>query len=148
MNGQPVMVARAAAAQKTLDKFKDEPLRYGVRDCVRMAATHLRLLGYKVRLPSSGSYRSPRSGLKALKARGFASLADALDGIGLPRIAPAAAIVGDIIQMPGDQDIGALAIAMGNGRALAYHEEAVGAVVVEPLEVIAAWRADPVWQKS
>ena len=142
------MVARAHAAQTTLDKFKDQPLRYGVRDCVRMVATHLRLLGYQVKLPASGSYRSPRSGLKALRARGFDNLAAALDGLGLERIAPAGAIVGDILQLPGDAEIGALAIAVGNGRALAYHEDTVGAVVVQPLEILTAWRVEPVWPRS
>ena len=147
MKHPPPMTARADAAQKTLDRFKDKPLRYGVRDCVRMVAIHLRALGYKVRLPASGSYRSPRSGLKALRARGYDSLPAALDGIGLQRIPPAAAIVGDVLQLPGEGEIGALAVALGNGRAVAYHQDTIGAVVVQPLEVIAAWRAKPAWQK-
>ena len=137
------MVLRAEAAQKTLDQFKDRPLVYGTRDCVRMAAAHLRRMGHSVKLPAAGSYRSPRSGMKALKERGFDTLAGALDGLGFARIAPAAALVGDIIQMPGNAEIGALAIAMGNGRALSYHEDVVGAVIVQPLETLAAWRVEP-----
>jgi hypothetical protein len=148
MSEQPVMVARVEAAQATLDRFKDAPFRYGVRDCVRMVAMHLRKLGYRVRLPASGSYRSYRSALRQLRARGYDSLAAAMDDIGLERIAPSEAIVGDILQLPGDDAIGALGVAMGNGRALGYHQDAIGAVVVQPLEITAAWRVEPAWPSS
>lgn len=142
------MVARAEAAQATLDRFKDDPFRYGVRDCVRMIAMHLRKLGYRMKLPPSGSYRSYRSALRQLRALGHDSLAAAMDDIGLERIAPAEAIVGDILELPSDNPIGALAIAMGNGRALGYHEDAAGAVVVQPLQITAAWRVEVRWASS
>lgn len=115
-------------------------MKLGTADCVRMAASHLRLLGYKVKLPASGSYRTVNSAMKALAARGFGSVEDALDAMGLERIAPAEAIVGDLIMMPGVDKLGGLGIALGNGRVVAYHEEANGAAVLQPIEYIAAWR--------
>lgn len=141
MTDQPEMLRRVNAAQATLDRFKGEPFRIGTNDCVRMVAFHLRKLGYKVKLPPSGSYRSWRSGVKALADRGYASIADALDALGLERIAPAAALVGDIIQMPADHEIGALTVVLSNGRVVGFHESALGATVMQPQQTITAWRA-------
>lgn len=134
------MVRRVAAAQATLDKWSKRPMKLGTSDCVRMAADHLRRLGYKVKLPPSGSYRTINSALKALKARGFDTLAEALDAMGMERIAPASALVGDIVMMPAVDRLGALAIALSNGRVVGYHEDVPAATVLEPLEFVAAWR--------
>jgi len=134
------MIRRVAAAQATLDRFKDKTFRLGMHDCVRMAAHHLRRLGYTVKLPPAGAYRSKRQAMKLLGDRGYGDLAAALDALGLERIAPAAAVVGDIVQMPAEDELGALCIAMGNGRVLGYHQDAPGAVVMQPAETVAAWR--------
>ena len=137
------MVRRVEAAQATLDRFRDRPLRLGRDDCVRMVAHHLRKLGYRVKLPAAGSYSTVRAAVKALRARGHASLGDALDALGLDRIAPAAAVAGDILMLPGADQLGALTIALGNGRVVGYHEDAPGAVVLQPLDYDAAWRVSP-----
>ena len=136
-------ITRVAAAQATLDEFKGKRFRFGESDCVRLVASHLRRLGYKVRLPAKGSYASARSALKALRARGFDTLADALDALGLERIAPAAAIVGDIVQGASGDALGALGIVLGNERLVGYHEHAPGAVVLQQVNMAAAWRAPP-----
>lgn len=135
------LVRRRDAAQKTLDIWSKRPMRLGTSDCVRMAAAHLRMLGHRVKLPASGSYRTANSALKALRARGFDSVEAALDAMGLKRIAPAAAIVGDIIMLPGVDRLGGLAICLGNGRVVAYHEDVAAAAVLQPVEYIAAWSA-------
>ncbi|MCH7863261.1 MAG: hypothetical protein IH998_16750 [Proteobacteria bacterium] len=134
-------IRRTNAAQATLDHWKTRPMQLGTSDCVRMTASHLRRLGHKVKLPASGSYRSVRSALKALNERGYSSLADALDAMGLERIAPASAIVGDILMLPAEDKLGALVVALGNGRVVGYHEEAIGAAVLQPIEYVTAWRA-------
>ena len=119
-------------------------MKLGSADCVRMTAAHLRLLGYQVKLPPSGSYRTVASAMKALRAAGHETIGDALDAMGLERIAPARAIVGDVILMPAAHDLGALVVCMGNGRVAGWHDDhAVGVVVMQPLEMVAAWRADP-----
>jgi hypothetical protein len=134
------LIRRRDAAQKTLNVWSHRPMKLGTSDCVRMTAAHLRLLGYKVRLPNSGSYRTVNSALKALKERGYSSLAAALDDMGLERIAPAAAIVGDVLMLPAVDRLGALVIALGNGRVVGYHEEVATATVLQPIEYEAAWR--------
>ncbi|WP_267433777.1 hypothetical protein [Sphingomonas sp. GM_Shp_1] len=134
-------IRRTRAAQATLDQWSARPMRLGTSDCVRMTAAHLRRLGHKVKLPASGAYRTTRSALKALEERGYTSLADALDAMELERIAPAEAIVGDVLMLPAEDKLGALVVALGNGRVVGYHSDAVGAAVLQPVEYIAAWRA-------
>lgn len=139
------LIRRRDAAQATLDTWSKRPLKLGTADCVRMAASHLRLLGYKVKLPPAGSYRTIASAMTRLKISGYASVAEAIDALGLERITPAAAIVGDIILMPAEHELGALVICMGNGRVAGWHDDVAGGVVVmQPLMMTAAWRAEPV----
>lgn len=140
----PAMVRRVAAAQATLDRFKDRPFRWGREDCARMTAFHLRRLGHKVKLPPTDGYRTPKAALAALRARGFENLLAAVDAHGFERIPPAAATVGDIIACPGEGPFGAaLHVALGNGRTVGYHEDAVGAAVLQPIDYVAAWRIEP-----
>lgn len=138
------LIRRRDAAQATLDAWSKRPMKIGTADCVRMAASHLRRLGYKVKLPPAGSYRTVNSALKALKGAGHESIEAALDAMGLERITPAAAIVGDLILLPAAHELGALTVVMGNGRVAGWHEDyADGVVVMQPIETIAAWRAEP-----
>lgn len=140
----PVLTRRRDAAQATLDKFRDQPFKWGVRDCSRVVAHHLRLMGHSVRLPPAGSYGSLLGAKRKLRDAGYASLAEALDAMGFERIAPAAALVGDIIQWPSETELDALAVMLTNGRIAAYHQDALGLAVLQPVEFIAAWRVEPV----
>lgn len=137
---EPAMIRRVAAAQATLNEFRDRPFRWGHSDCARLAASHLRRLGYKVRLPAKGRYGTPRSALKALRDRGFENLGEALDAVGLKRIAPLDAAAGDIVQGASGDAFGALGVALGNGRLIGYHEHASGAAVLQQLDLVCAWR--------
>ena len=140
------MERRVEAAQATLDAFKGKPFRWGRCDCARIAASHLRRMGHQVRLPASGSYGSALTAVKALRERGYQTLGDALDGMGLERIAPAAALVGDIVQGASGDALGALGVLLGNGRLLGFHEHAAGAAVLQQLAMSAAWRVDPIFR--
>lgn len=138
------LIRRRDAAQTTLDTWSTRPMKLGSADCVRMIASHLRLLGHTVKLPPQGSYRTVNSAMKRLRIAGHDTLADALDAMGLERITPAATIVGDIILMPAEHELGALVVVMGNGRVAGWHDDHAGGVVVmQPLQMVAAWRADP-----
>jgi len=143
MKAQHEMTRRVEAAQATLDRFIDKPFTWGKNDCARMVAFHLRKLGHRPALAKAGSYRSALSARAALKRLGHEGLADALDALGLARIPPAAAVVGDILEIPGSDALGALAVAVGNGRVIGYHEDATGAVVVQPTSFLSAWRVWP-----
>lgn len=136
----PVMLRRVAAAQATVDRFKGRPFRFGTNDCARMVAFHLRQAGRPVRLAKAGSYRSALGAARALRQLGHDSLAAALDAHDLTRIAPAAAVVGDIVELPGEPPFGALSVAVGNGRVLGYHEDTAGAEILQPTAFVAAWK--------
>lgn len=134
------LARRVERAQALLDAWRDKPFRWGTRDCARLVAAALRRMGHQVKLPASGSYASPRSALKVLAARGAATMIEAIDQLGLERIAPAAALPCDIIALPGEGPLGSLGVALTNGRVLGFHEELKGAGVLQPIEYVCAWR--------
>lgn len=134
-----VLEKRVEAAQATLDKFKEKPFKFGRYDCAQMVAFHLRRIGKPVKVSKAGTYHSLLGAQKALKRLGYDDLLQMADAH-FERIPPASALVGDIVAMPGLEGPGTLTVAMGNGRVLGYHEDAVGAVIVQPHEMIAAWR--------
>ena len=143
---QNPLIRRRDAAQATLARFKGKPLVYGTNDCARMAALHLRRLGYRLGdlFPKAGSYGSLLGAKRALKARGFSDLPEALDAAGLVRATLAFAVVADIIAVPGGDGLTALWIALGNNRALGWHEDHAEACIVEPRFADAViWKADP-----
>jgi hypothetical protein len=136
-----VLLRRQQAAQAAIDRFKDQPLVYGKNDCVRLAAFVLRKMGHRPQLAKAGSYRTALGAARALQRAGFEDLAAAVDALGLPRIAPAAAWVADLVLLPAGAPFGgALSVAVGNGRVLGYHEDLGGAEILQPVQYVAAWR--------
>lgn len=139
----PVMEVRRRATQATADRFRDQPFAWGKNDCVRMVAFHLRKLGYRPKLAKAGSYSSALGAKRALARSGFKTIAEALDALGLERIAPAMALLGDIVQMPGDSGFDALGISLGGRSLLGYHEDLPGAGSLKIIEAVAVWRVMP-----
>ena len=141
-NMNHALIRRRDAAQATLDRYKGTPFRFCSNDCVRFTAFHLEQLGYEA--PIGGiSYSTAAGALRALRKRGFASLPDAVDSIGLQRIAPAAAIVGDIVCAESDDGVGGLGVVLGNGAVLAFHQDLECADTLRMGPVTLAWRVDP-----
>lgn len=135
------MLKRQKVAQAVVDRFKGKPFQYGKNDCARLAAMALRKMGHRSPMAQAGIYHSPLGAVRAMNRLGHADLATALDSIGLERIAPAAALPADLILIPGEGAFGgALVMAVGNGRVIGYHEDCVGAEVLQPVEYLAAWR--------
>ena len=142
------LVRRVEIAQEALDTFGGKPFAWGTNDCARLAALVLRRAGYNPNLAQFGDYRSDRAALRALKARKMASVLDWIDSVkGLHRIAPAAALPGDLIAFPGASGWDGLAVALGNGRVLAFSSEIEGnaaVVIAAKLELAtAAWSVPP-----
>ncbi len=135
------MIQRQQAAQAAVARFKGEPWQLGKNDCVRLAAFVLRKMGHRPQLGKAGTYTTGPAALRALQRAGFNTLSEALDALGLERIAPAAARIADIVMIPGEAPLdGALTIAVGNGRVLGFHEDTGTAEILQPVEFIAAWR--------
>ncbi|MEM9965917.1 MAG: hypothetical protein AAGC58_11265 [Asticcacaulis sp.] len=102
-----------------------------------MVAMHLRHMGHRVSLVKAGEYSSAKGAVRALSRMGYDSLEAALDAR-FVRIAPAEAVVGDIIALPSDCALSALAVRLSNGRVL--HSWQGGFSISEPLLFVAAWR--------
>lgn len=135
------MLRRQRAAQATVDRFRAAPFVYGKNDCARLAAFALRQMGHKPGLAKAGSYSNALGAARALKRLGHDDLASALDALGLLRIPPIAALPGDLIMVPGEGPFGgAIAVAVGNGRVLGYHEDLDGADILQPVDFVGAWR--------
>jgi hypothetical protein len=142
----PPLVLRRNAAQDALDHWRPRKWRMGENDCLRMFARHARKLGHRFKIPPARSYRTVKGAMQKLEELGHADLPAAIDALGFERIPPAAAIVGDLVQLPGTDDrLPALTIALGNGRVVGWHEDIPhgGADVLQPIEFVRAWRLDP-----
>jgi len=131
---------RVRLTTATLEHFRDREFSWGACDCVRIAAWHLRQFGYQPQLAKAGSYKTAIGARAALKRVGHATLEEALDALHLPRIAPAAAWVGDIVMGESGDAFGALGIYLSNGAMLGFHEEAAGAAVLRRVHLGTAWR--------
>lgn len=141
------LIRKRDAAQDALDHWSKREFKLGSADCAQMTARHLRQLGYSVKMPPSGSYRTARGAVRAMRRLGHESLTAWLDSLGLERITPASAVAGDILQLPAEHPLGALAVALGNGAALAWVEDLPsGATTIRPLAFSTAWRVQPVEQ--
>lgn len=106
--------------------------------CLHMTSFHLRRMGRRPpRLPQVGSLLAAK---RELAKRGWANVGDMLDGIGLERIAPAAMRLGDLAMILDDTGLGEIVVSAG-GKVIGWHEGAAGMVVMDLLQIEAAWRA-------
>lgn len=130
---------RHLAIEATMTRYRDRPFAWGRVDCAKVAAFHLKKLGHKILISKAGSYSSSLGAARALKRLGYTTLADMADGLGLPQIAPARMLLGDIAELEADTPMGAIGIYAGNGNLFGFHEDFPGLVTVAPLTVLRAW---------
>lgn len=141
------LIIRAKAVDACMSRFNEARLDYRKADCVRLARLALVKQGVKLPLMKGVRWQSALSAAKALKAKKHKTLADAMDATGLPRIAPAFALPGDIMALETDEAGPwgvSLVVNVGNGRVLGFVPAIEGlpvCVVFEPVRVSAAWRS-------
>lgn len=99
----------------------------------------MRALGHKP--PPLPDFRSAIGARTALRKTGHASLEALLDAM-LPRIAPAAMLVGDLALVPGEPPFDAALGVWAGDTLLMYHEEADALANVKDAmpQIVAAWR--------
>jgi hypothetical protein len=129
------LIERMEATQKTVDRFKGREFKFGQFDCVQLAIGHSRHAGRKIKIPKYGDLMS---GTRALRQVGFETLGAAMDRY-FPRIEPARMLLGDFVEMPGMDGFSSLAIAVGNGRVLGFHESIPHADILQPILISGAW---------
>lgn len=119
--GPPLsIVRRVEIAQAALDAFNERELVLGERDCVRLLALVVEAAGWPD--PAKGlGYKTEAAAHRTLKRLGYADLAEAVDKrLGFTRIPLAWHRPGDIVWFPSDCGMGALGVAVGQGKALAF----------------------------
>lgn len=130
---------RAKATSATFDKFNGQPFVLGKTDCSRMVAFHLKQLGYKLSLLKGGHYSTPVGARMALKKLGVSSLSEVMDKHFVRLDAPADALMGDIVCVEGDGEMGdAMQIVLNRGNVLGFLDGACGELKV--MQYVAAWR--------
>jgi uncharacterized protein YfaT (DUF1175 family) len=148
----PIMVRRVAIAQAALKKFQGVGFKWGDADCAKLALFVAKTAGHRVSLSRFGNYASERTARRALKAEGLSSMVEAVDSFKvLKRIAPLAALPGDLIAFPGSEDgWDSITVALGNSRVLGFTEQAErGACSIIQAKItlaLAAWSVMP-WRK-
>jgi hypothetical protein len=135
----PEMERRKRAAQATLDHWRDRAFSWEEGNhCARMITSHLRRLGVKVPHGKAGTFKSALAARAALKRVGFRSLAHMADHY-LLRIPAAAAKTADLVELPSADGLGAMMVALGNGRVLGYIDGFETPQVLQPNEYGGAW---------
>lgn len=133
---------RSKAAQACIDRFAGRDFSMAERrDCARLGAHLLHHLGVAVPPMKGARYANPAGALKALRKVGFKDLVEAVDSLGLQRIAPARAITGDLVALETSEDdpFGCvLTVAVGNGRVFGFIDGKAQAL--QPHKFVAAWR--------
>ena len=121
----PDMERRRRAVAATRKRFEGKPHRFGVNDCVKAGAAHVRNMGHRkaLGLAKAGSYKNAIGAKRALQRAGFGSVADALTAAGFPEIAPAAALPGDLLIASGTHGLDAVGVLIAHDTLFGYLED-------------------------
>lgn len=137
------LAARVERTERTLREWRERPFQWC---CVHMARAHARNMGHR-KLPVVPEIGSAADALRVLKAMEHASLAELLNAYFERLPAPAFALVGDILLLPGEDGradvLGAIGIADGAGNIWAWHDAGTGKLDVikhAQASAVAGWR--------
>lgn len=138
------IMRRQQATESCMARFGFKPVDPGVRDCGKLAAHALHKQGRSAKLLNGSKHKTWLGAVKYIRAKGFEDLVDLMDAV-LPdaRIPPAAALPGDIIAMPTDDETGfgcSLAVALDNGRILGLNPLTNLIEPMQPSAFVCAWR--------
>lgn len=138
------VLKRQAATQACMDRFAGKPYASGKRDCAKLAAHALHKLGRKCPLLTKARHTTEAGALKYIRQNGFKDLVELMDAVmGVTpegRIAPAAALPGDIVGMAEGGGFGcSLAVVLDNGLVLGFDGIDRICQPVTPHLFVAAW---------
>ncbi len=121
-------------------RYRGRPFAWGKVDCAKVAAYHLKKLGYPISISKAGAYASARGAHRAIGRMGYDNLTDLLDGLGLTRIPYSRLLLGDLVLAQGHGGVDAIGIYASNGHVLGFHEDCLdlGLVTVD-LVPVASW---------
>lgn len=131
------LIERVEATQKTVDRFKGQEFRWGKCDCAQLVIVHARHMGRRIKIPRYGDVKSAADVLK--RQLGRRTLGAAMDEY-FTRIEPARVMAGDFVEVLGGEGFSSMMVAVGNGRAIGFHEDVPHADILQPVIVSGAWR--------
>lgn len=138
---KPDLIRRQQATQATMDRYRRKVFDWktGVT-CVHLARFHLKAMGHKV--PTVPRIRSALAAKRALESNGWAGVEAMLDSM-LPRIAPAAMLLGDLATVPGSDGMDCILVCAGPQVVMGWHPEDGRFVTYQGGigELASAWRA-------
>ena len=131
------MELRAAATRATWKRFAGREWAWGSVDCIKLARHQAVKMGHKG-LPRSPRYSTALGAKRALGKMGFETVEGLLEAH-FPRIAPAAARVGDLIIGDGAEGLDAVFVS-GGRKMMGFHVDAAELVWIIPEQVRGAFR--------
>lgn len=132
------LVKRMKATQRTVDKFKGRVFRDGTADCIQLIGAHAKHMGHPIKVPK---YKDRKGAAAVMKRLGFKTLGQAMDHH-FERIEPSKVLLGDLIEVPGENGFSSLMVAVGNGRTIGFHQDIPFADILQPILISGAWRID------
>lgn len=145
--GHAQLLRRQMATESCMQRFGYKQVEPGVRDCGKLAAHALHKQGRSAKLLNGSKHKTWAGAVKYIRKLGYADLIELMDAqLGVTpaqRIPPAAALPGDIIAMPTDDETGfgcSLAVALDNGRILGLNPLTNMIEPMQPMSFICAWR--------
>lgn len=136
-------VRRERITKACMDRFNGKPMLPGRRDCATLASHALHKAGRKADLLTGSKHTTWAGAVKYLRKKGFKSLVELMDGMGLDAIPAASAWPGDIVALPSQPGDGfecSLTVALDNGRVLGFNAETGLCEPVVPFAFVKAWR--------
>lgn len=142
---KPPYLVRSEAAQACVDRFSGRPLSWGKVDCAQIVLHDLRQLGVSTKAWKGLTYSTEIGAARALRARGFDGLGAAMDALGLERIAPAMAVMGDVIGVETEGDLWdcGLTVRVSPQFVLGLYDGAAQPMQLNLAHAITAWRCNP-----
>lgn len=113
-------IVRQSVASAVKAAFEGRELVWGGCDCAILAQAAAGPLGYDLNLARFGNYRNLRGAWRALRSDGLENTDGILDAAGLPRIAPARALVADIIGLGMPGEMISLGVYLGGQKILLF----------------------------
>ena len=132
---------RALRTTSVLERFREKPFSWvTTANCIHLGRAQLVAFDYAP--PPIPMFRSPIGARRALRKRGFDTMAALLDTMLAP-IAPASMLLGDFALLPGLAPFQALGIYDGHGSVMCWHDIDLSrmlAIEVRKTDVLRAWR--------
>lgn len=139
---------RAAATESVVELLRDQPMSWEGANCIRLARAQAVAMGHDV--PPVPRFKTRTGALRALKKQGANTMAELLDRFFERHDAPAFALVGDLVLLPGEDDegarddtLGAVCISDGRGNLFGWiHPDLSRMQVIKQAtaHAVAAWR--------